>query len=155
MGDTRKFERRHGVQPSIRACSFPKLDMCPATVRPELVLSSPRTKGLLEMTFSHLCGCRSRGWTLQNSSTRYAKHCGEGSSGICTLPDWDGLPHAAAKPSRAVVQHGEGCTTQGIMQLQVNWLADTQDAQHLSHFCPVWGTFAHSVGSLNAVLLKC
>lgn len=138
--------------------------MWPATVRPEL-LPSPGTMELLEITFSDLCGCRSWGWTPQNSSTRCAGHCGEGSSGTCTLPDWDGLPRAAAKHSRAAVQHeGEACTTQGEANTGNNatvsklpsWcsrcLAPVSFLPWVGHFCPQCGELKYCPPNVLNVL---
>lgn len=124
--------------------------MWPVTVRLELLTSSPRPMGLLEITFSHLCRGRSWGWTPESSSILSTGHCGEGSSGICSLSDWDGLPHAAAKHSRAAVQHGEVCTTQGwqtqgIMQLQ-GWHAR---CLALISFLPCVGHFCLQCGELK------
>lgn len=129
--------------------------MWPVTVRVELALSSQRTMGLLERTFSDACGCRSRGCPARDSSVRCAGRRGEGSSGVCALPELDGFPHAAAKRSRELqCSTGKAAPARvrastGKTQLRVTRLTYTQLTWHPSRFSPCAGHFRPYRGGLK------
>ena len=126
--------------------------MWPVTVKVELALSSQRTMGLLEITFSHACGCRSWGCTPQDSSVCCAGCREEGSSRACTLPDLDGFPHAAAKhsgelqcstektaPPRERASTGNNATASNPADLRSACPPPISFLPCVGHFCPYCG----------------
>lgn len=108
--------------------------------------------GLLEITFSHACGRRSRGCTARDSSVCCAGRCGKGSSGVCALPEPDGFPHAAAKHSRELqcstekaapprerASTGHNATASNPTDLHSAYLAPISFLPCVGHFCPYCG----------------
>lgn len=152
LEDICKFETRHGVQPSITACSFPKLNMWPDTVRPELLLSSPRTMGLLEIS-SHICaGAGPEDGHLKTAPPAVLGIVEKAAVGSALCQT--GMGFLMQQPSTAELQCStekpappRGRQTQGIMQMWVNaWLTLKMPGTYLL-FALCRELLPHSVGS--------
>lgn len=142
-----KSVTRNGVQPSIRANSFPELNMWAVTVRVELAQLSQRKIGLWEINFSHACGYKSEDACLEKSSIHCAGCCGKDWSVLwqtwmvspCSSKEQQSCSAAQKK-----LQYPGREQAQEITQPRVTWLTYIQHAWHPSPFCPWWGVFVVS-----------